>query len=100
MDLGEQIRIDLDEISALLAKTQADDLPQICSLIAGSRSVFLVGQGRTGLVIKMFAMRLMQMGIETHVIGETTTPSIQPGDVLIAVLDERGRARLQEICSV
>jgi 6-phospho-3-hexuloisomerase len=84
MNLNDQIRIDLEEISGLLAKTRVEDLEKICSLIAKAGAVFGVGQGRTGLVMKMFAMRLMQMGIETHVVGETTTPSIRAGDLLIA----------------
>jgi 6-phospho-3-hexuloisomerase len=34
---------------------------------------------------KAFAMRLMHLGLEVHVIGETTTPSVVAGDTLVAV---------------
>ncbi|MCK5005935.1 MAG: SIS domain-containing protein, partial [Spirochaetales bacterium] len=34
-------------------------------------------------VIRTFAMRLMQMGFTVHVVGETTTPAIERGDILV-----------------
>jgi len=51
----------------------------------GDRKVFVVGAGRSGLVARAFAMRLMHLGFSVHVIGETTTPRMDPGDLLIAI---------------
>ena len=34
---------------------------------------------------RAFAMRLMHLGLTVHVIGETTTPAVGPGDTVIAV---------------
>ena len=34
-------------------------------------------------MLKAFAMRLMQLGYDAYVVGETTTPSVQNGDLLI-----------------
>lgn len=45
----------------------------------------VVGAGRSGLVAKSFAMRLMHLGFNVFVIGETITPSLKKGDVLLAV---------------
>jgi len=47
-------------------------------------AVFLDGAGRTGLVVRAFGMRLAQMGVRVHVVGETTTPAIGEGDLLVA----------------
>jgi len=47
--------------------------------------VFVVGAGRSGLVGRSFAMRLMHMGFKAYVISETVTPAVQSGDVLVAV---------------
>lgn len=44
-----------------------------------------MGAGRSGLVAKAFAMRLMHMGFNVFVIGETITPAIGAGDILLAV---------------
>jgi 6-phospho-3-hexuloisomerase len=49
------------------------------------RVVGVVGAGRSGLVAKAFAMRLMHMGFNVFVIGETITPAIGAGDILLAV---------------
>lgn len=46
---------------------------------------FFTGQGRSGLVARMAAMRLMHLGRPTVVVGEATAPSLQPGDHLIAL---------------
>lgn len=49
------------------------------------RRWFAHGQGRSGLVAQMAAMRLMHVGFETHVVGEATAPSIAAGDGLLVV---------------
>ncbi|GAA2574556.1 6-phospho-3-hexuloisomerase [Winogradskya consettensis] len=59
-----------------------EELP---ALLRQARAVFLVGNGRSGFVARMAAMRLMHVGLATHVVGETTTPAIAADDVLIAV---------------
>jgi 6-phospho-3-hexuloisomerase len=47
---------------------------------------FVIGSGRTGFMMKSFAMRLMHLDIgEIYVIGETVTPSIEgKNDLIIA----------------
>jgi 6-phospho-3-hexuloisomerase len=50
-----------------------------------SRRWFVAGQGRSGLVGHMFAMRLMHLGRSAHVVGETTAPSVRSGDGLLLV---------------
>ncbi|HYA22138.1 MAG TPA: 6-phospho-3-hexuloisomerase [Thermoproteota archaeon] len=49
------------------------------------RTIGVVGAGRSGLVAKAFAMRLMHLGFNVFVIGETITPAIGKDDVLFAV---------------
>jgi len=47
------------------------------------KRIFVYGTGRSGLMLKALAMRLMQMGLTSYVVGETTTPSIEKGDLLV-----------------
>jgi len=47
--------------------------------------VLVVGMGRSGLVARGFAMRLMHLGFKSYVLGETITPSIGDGDVVVAI---------------
>lgn len=53
--------------------------------IMNSRKIFLLGAGRSGLAARAFAMRLMHMGFSVYVVGETTTPAVEPDDLVIAV---------------
>jgi len=47
--------------------------------------VLIVGAGRSGLVGKAFAMRLMHLGFNVYVLGETITPAVSKGDLVIAI---------------
>ena len=53
--------------------------------ILGARKVFLYGVGRSGLIAKAFAIRLVQMGLEVFFVGETITPIVEEGNVVIIV---------------
>ena len=60
----------------------ADRVPeyQISDLIRKIKShkrIFVYGTGRSGLMLKALAMRLMQIGLDAYVVGETTTPSVE-----------------------
>jgi 6-phospho-3-hexuloisomerase len=46
---------------------------------------FFSGQGRSGLVAQMAAMRLMHAGYETHVVGEATAPAVRKNDGILLV---------------
>jgi 6-phospho-3-hexuloisomerase len=47
--------------------------------------VLVVGAGRSGLVARGFAMRLMHLGYKSYVLGETITPSVGSNDLVIAI---------------
>ena len=49
------------------------------------KCVFVAGAGRSGLMGRAFAMRLMHLGFKAYVVGETVTPAIRKMDVLIAI---------------
>jgi 6-phospho-3-hexuloisomerase len=53
------------------------------ALLASAPRVFVLGAGRSGLALKMTAMRLMHLGLDVHVVGEVTSPAITAGDVLL-----------------
>ncbi len=57
------------------------------------RKVLVMGAGRSGLVGRAFAMRLMHLGFNVYVLGETITPSIGENDVVVAISGS-GRTQL------
>ena len=54
-------------------------------------SIFVAGAGRSGFVAKSFAMRLMHLGFHVHVFGETITPPVSDGDIII-IVSKSGRS--------
>jgi 6-phospho-3-hexuloisomerase len=79
-DVTEQV---LSEITACVKQVSAESLIQAAELIESAPRIFVAGAGRSGLCMKAFGMRLMHMGKTVHVVGETTTPAITAGDLLI-----------------
>ncbi len=55
--------------------------------------ILVMGAGRSGLVGKAFAMRLLHLGFQVYVLGETIVPRISKGDVVIAISGS-GRTKL------
>jgi len=74
-----------DEIAGVVARIDAEEATCLVERIAGARTVVIAGEGRSGLVGRTFAMRLMQMGVAAYVAGETITPAVGAGDLFIAI---------------
>ncbi|WP_182046979.1 6-phospho-3-hexuloisomerase [Curtobacterium sp. ME26] len=71
-----------DLISTVRAADQAP-AERALDLLADADRVFVHGAGRSGLALRMTAMRLMHLGLDVHVVGEVTTPAIRQGDLLL-----------------
>ncbi len=54
-------------------------------LWAKFRRILVIGVGRSGLIGRAFAMRLMHLDFDVYVMGETITPAIGKGDLIIAI---------------
>ncbi|OUS76361.1 6-phospho 3-hexuloisomerase [Paenibacillus sp. MY03] len=73
----------VEELRLAAAQLDGGQEERLAEAILASRRVFLAGAGRSGLMAKAFAMRLMHLGFDAYVVGETITPGISEGDVLI-----------------
>ena len=61
-------------------------------LLEASR-VFVTGLGRSGLMARGFAMRLMHLGIRVFHVGDVITPSMEAGDLLV-ICSRTGRSKV------
>jgi 6-phospho-3-hexuloisomerase len=69
-----------------LKESQVDDMLKVILITKKKNAkVLVVGAGRSGLVGKAFAMRLMHLGFNTYVLGETITPNVGSGDLVIII---------------
>lgn len=77
----------IDSVRESLARVDLDQVEKMVTemLVSTNRRILVVGAGRSGLIGRAFAMRLMHLGFQVYVMGETITPSIGRGDLVIAL---------------
>lgn len=68
------------------------EIEQLVEEILHARRVYVMGAGRSGLVAKAFAMRLMHLGLSSFVVGETITPAMSRDD-LVVVFSGSGKTK-------
>lgn len=85
MDIAKLTNAILDENLALLANADAERVVRFVQDLQEAKRVFCSAQGRSGNVLRCFCMRLMHLGYEAYVVGETVTPPIGLGDVAVVV---------------
>ncbi len=74
----------LKSIAAALEGLNREEVETLLESLMNTRTrgkkVLVVGAGRSGLVGKAFAMRLMHLGFQVYVLGETINPNVGEGD--------------------
>ncbi|MBO0593587.1 6-phospho-3-hexuloisomerase [Cellulophaga sp. E16_2] len=78
------MNIIINEHVKLIQTLNYEEIAGLIPTINNADHIFLMGAGRTGLMMKAAAMRFMHLGYKVFVVGETTAPAIRKGDVLIA----------------
>lgn len=71
---------ELQWVPQLISNAESE---QLIHSIDAANKVFVAGAGRSGFMIRSLAMRLMHMEIQAYVVGETVTPGLGEGDLLI-----------------
>lgn len=73
------------KITETLANCDEETTEKVIALLLDSDKVFIYGAGRSGLIGKAFAIRLVQLGLKVFFIGETTTPIVDDTDVALII---------------
>ncbi len=79
-------RIDREQVERMIEALQE-------LYVNDNAKVLVMGAGRSGLVGRAFAMRLMHLGFNAYVLGDTIVPSVGKRDVVIAISGS-GRTKL------
>jgi 6-phospho-3-hexuloisomerase len=85
----------LHENECILKQLDETVIAELLERLMISPHIFVTGKGRSGLIARCFAMRLMHLGLKTYVVDETITPAIRPCDLLIAC---SGSGETEETC--
>ncbi len=84
--MGEIARF-IEEASRIIDEEEVSNFIDLLAEVYGDprRKVLVMGAGRSGLVGKAFAMRLLHLGYNSYVLGDTIVPSVRRGDVVVAI---------------
>jgi 6-phospho-3-hexuloisomerase len=79
----EVAKIVLDEHKKVLLDVNDSEVESLVNAIADAKCIQVFGMGRMKCAVRAFVMRLMHMGLDAHVVYDTTCPNISKGDLLI-----------------
>ncbi|HTW77204.1 MAG TPA: SIS domain-containing protein [Thermoplasmata archaeon] len=79
------------EVSEALDRIEPATIRRVVELLARAPATFVYGAGRSGIIGRAFAMRLVQLGLTAYVIGESVTPIVRRGDAVV-ILSGRGES--------
>jgi len=74
-----------NEVEKTLQQIDEETIEKIIGFFFSSKNIFVYGAGRSGLVAKAFAIRLVHLGFPTFVIGETITIPVKKDDLIILI---------------
>lgn len=75
----------LKEVQEALDKVDQAKVGEFVDLIISSKKIFIYGVGRSGLVGQSFAVRLVQLGMDVHFVGDMATPIVEQGNLVILI---------------
>ncbi|HWW41429.1 6-phospho-3-hexuloisomerase, partial [Pedobacter sp.] len=73
----------ISENRQLANRINTENLIPLVNGIQYSQRIFLIAAGRSGFALRGAAMRLMHLGLTVFFVGDTTTPAIGQGDLLL-----------------
>ena len=88
----DMMRLMASKVKKIADSISDDEIEGFLKEILNANRVYVMGAGRSGLVAKAFAMRLMHLGLTAYVVGETITPAMKPDDVMV-VFSGSGRTK-------
>ncbi len=74
-----------ERVTAALAQVDPTTVARMVEILSRAPQIFVYGAGRSGIVGRAFAMRLVQTGLRAYVIGESVTPIVRKGDAVVIV---------------
>jgi 6-phospho-3-hexuloisomerase len=88
----EMMRLMATKIREIANTISDEDTETFIRELLNAKRVYVIGAGRSGLVAKAFAMRLMHLGLRAYVVGETITPALNKGDTIV-IFSGSGRTK-------
>jgi 6-phospho-3-hexuloisomerase len=82
-----KIPVFMQQMAETITKTAGSlDLDQMSAffqVMVSAKRVYVAGAGRSGFIAKAFGLRLLHLGYDVYVVGETITPALHAGDTMV-----------------
>ena len=80
-----------ERVTTTVARLDSAKVRRAVEILTKAPATFVYGAGRSGIIGRAFAMRLVQAGVTAFVIGESVTPIVRKGDAVF-ILSNRGES--------
>ncbi len=80
-----------ERVTEALGRVDPTLVDRAVEMLAKAPQIFVYGAGRSGIIGRAFAMRLVQLGLRAYVIGESVTPIVRKGDAVF-ILSGQGES--------
>jgi len=84
-NLTEIAESQLNVVRLLIERVDEKASGRLVEMMLRAGSIFVTGQGRSGLIAQCLATRLAQMGLNVYIPGHAICRKIEKGDLLIAI---------------
>jgi 6-phospho-3-hexuloisomerase len=82
-----KILVFMQQMAATITKTTSnldpDQISAFFQMVVSAKRVYVAGAGRSGFIAKAFGLRLLHLGYDVYVVGETITPALRAGDTMV-----------------
>jgi 6-phospho-3-hexuloisomerase len=82
-----QIPVFMEQMAATITKAAGmldqNQMTAFFQEMLSARRIYVAGAGRSGFIAKAFGLRLLHLGLDVYVVGETITPAFRSGDTLV-----------------
>jgi len=97
-----RIPVFMQQMAATITNTAGmldqDQMAAFFQEMLSAKKVYVAGAGRSGFIAKAFGLRLMHLGLDVYVVGETITPAFQSGDTLVVFSGSGETHSMVSIC--
>ena len=86
-DKGPRIPVFMQQMAATITKAAGmldqNQMTTFFQEMLSAKRIYVAGAGRSGFIAKAFGLRLLHLGMDVYVVGETITPAFRSGDTLV-----------------
>jgi 6-phospho-3-hexuloisomerase len=86
-DEVRKILVFMQQMAVTITKSTSnldpDQVSAFFQIMVSAKRVYVAGAGRSGFIAKAFGLRLLHLGYDVYVVGETITPALHAGDTMV-----------------